>query len=186
VFERINFLRLLVGKACNIRACLKSTLIKKRQLDEQPQALEDKIYKMLQHPSPWTRPRCHSAVRKNSLLKQINSNIAKACADTGGCETINLKLRDDSFVQLDDQLRDFALTYKSDKVDHVKSWVDVGGYNAMHKVGFLGLPKASWKKDFCHVHVHPSYPKMKYICYTHCIAQSFALYELERNHGLDD
>jgi hypothetical protein len=30
----------------------------------------------------------------------INSNVADACADTGGCGTLSLKLRDDSFVQL--------------------------------------------------------------------------------------
>jgi hypothetical protein len=46
VSERICFLCLLVGKTWNMSGFLKSTLIKKRQLDEQLQALEDNIYKI--------------------------------------------------------------------------------------------------------------------------------------------
>jgi hypothetical protein len=71
------------------------------------------------------------------------------------------------YTWIDDQLRGFALAHKFDKIDHVKFWADVGGYNAMHKSRILGLPRAPWKKDSCHYHVHSSYPKMKYICYTH-------------------
>jgi hypothetical protein len=193
----------------------------------------------------------------------IHSNLVDACAVTGGYEIINLKLRDDSFVQLhmpddeekllakaylfgysyscwtfcdaiidtlickiidekrtpvlhslldldssdarfyplkmlvahlaiytwtDGQLRGFALAHKFDRIDHVKFWADVGGYNAMHKSSILGLPKAPWKKDPCHYHVHSLYLKMKYDCYTHYreIAQSSASHELDGDWGLDD
>jgi hypothetical protein len=172
----------------------------------------------------------------------IHSNLVDACAVTGGYEIINLKLRDDSSVQLhmpddeekllvkaylfgysyscwafcdaiidtlickiidekrtpvlhglldlgssdaflyplkmliahlaiytwtDDQFRGFAMANKFGRIDHVRFWADVGDYKAMHKISVLGLPKAPWKKDPCHYHVHSLYPKMKYIFYTH-------------------
>ncbi|KAI5204072.1 hypothetical protein E4T38_04831 [Aureobasidium subglaciale] len=66
----------------------------------------------------------------------------------------------------DNQFCGFALAHRFDRIDHVRFWADVGDYNAVHKTGTYGLPKAPWRKSPCHYHVHASYPKMKYTCYT--------------------
>jgi hypothetical protein len=81
--------RLLVGKALNMCGSLESTSIKKRQLDEQLQALEDNIYKRESICSPDPSTQATSTATWPMLAPTL-----------GDCETINLKLRDDSFVQL--------------------------------------------------------------------------------------
>ncbi|KAI5274782.1 hypothetical protein E4T47_02227 [Aureobasidium subglaciale] len=70
------------------------------------------------------------------------------------------------YTWTDNQFCGFALAHRFDRIDHVRFWADVGDYNAVHKTGTYGLPKAPWRKSSCHYHVHASYPKMEYTCYT--------------------
>ncbi|KAG9660497.1 hypothetical protein KCU95_g3393, partial [Aureobasidium melanogenum] len=65
----------------------------------------------------------------------------------------------------EDQFSGFSLAHKHDTMDHVRFWADVGDCHAMHKTNSYGLPKAPWRENPCHYHVHASYPKMNYTCY---------------------